>query len=134
MFEWPALGELAKCLDFISVHSYPLHYRDSIDIALEVNKKHYNQVKELYPEKQVIFTELGWSTRPNGSMLEGEASEENQVRYIGELTEWLDQEQIIGFLFEAFDEPWKGSTPESSECNWGLYYVDRTPKPVMQNK
>lgn len=134
IFEWPQLGELAKYLDFISVHSYPLHYRNSIDIALDENKKHYRQVKELYHDKQVIFTELGWSTRPNKAMLEGEANEENQARYIGELNEWLEQEQIIGFIFEAFDEPWKGSTPESSECNWGLYYVDRTPKLVMQKK
>ena len=39
------------------------------------------------------------------------------------------------FVFEAFDEPWKGS-PEAMEPekHWGLFTVDRKPKKVMQSK
>lgn len=122
-FEWPQLKELGDYLDFISVHSYPLHYRDSIDIAVEVNQRHFNEIKALFPDKQVLFTEVGWTTSPNDSMLEGEACVENQKRYITELNEWIEKDQIIAFLFEAFDEPWKGSRPESSECHWGLYEI-----------
>ncbi len=128
VFEWPHLKELGDYLDFISVHSYPLHYGDTVDVAVELNKKHYRTVKELFPDKQILFTEVGWTTKTNSVMAPGQACVENQKRYITELNEWLDQDQIIGFIFEAFDEPWKGSTPEKSECNWGLYYLDRTKK------
>ena len=128
VFEWPQLKELGDELDFISVHSYPLHYGDTVDVAVGLNRQHYQTVKDLFPDKQVLFTEVGWTTKPNRVMAEGQACVENQKRYITELTEWLDKEQVIGFLFEAFDEPWKGSTPEKSECNWGLYYLDRTKK------
>jgi len=38
---------------------------------------------------------------------------------------------LRNFIFEMFDEPWKGEDPCSCERNWGLYYVDRTPKPVI---
>lgn len=128
VFEWPHLKELGDYLDLISVHSYPLHYGEGVDVAVDLNKKHYEDVGKLFPDKQVLFTEVGWTTKPNSRMKAGEACVENQRRYITELTEWLDRDRIIGFIFEAFDEPWKGSTPEKSECNWGLYYVDRTPK------
>jgi exo-beta-1,3-glucanase (GH17 family) len=36
-------------------------------------------------------------------------------------------------MFEAFDEPWKGSgEPNEPEKHWGFYYVDRSPKPVIK--
>lgn len=128
VFEWPELKELGDYLDFISVHSYPLHYGETVDVAVAMNKKHYEDVKALFPDKQVLFTEMGWTTKPNSAMVPGQACVENQKRYINEVNEWIEKEQIIVFLFEAFDEPWKGSTPEKSECNWGLYYLDRTKK------
>lgn len=127
-YEWAKLKELGDYLDFISVHSYPLHCREVIDTAVEMNKKHYADVQALFPDKQVLFTEVGWTTKTNSDMIPGQACLENQKRYITELNEWIEKEQIIAFLFEAFDEPWKGSNPNKSECNWGLYYVDRTKK------
>ena len=40
---------------------------------------------------------------------------------------------MLTFVFEAFDEPWKGSEdPLEPEKHWGLFNVDRTPKLVMQ--
>lgn len=126
--EWHQLKKLGDYLDIISVHSYPLHNGETIDVAVDSNRKHYQDMKQLFPDKQVLFTEMGWTTKPNSKMKEGQACVENQKRYITELADWLEKEQIIGFIFEAFDEPWKGSTPEKSECNWGLYYLDRTPK------
>ncbi len=128
VFEWPHLKELGDYLDFISVHSYPLHYRETIDVAVDLNKKHYHDIKAIFPDKQVLFTEVGWTTKTNSAMVPGQACVENQKRYITELNQWLEQDQIIGFIFEAFDEPWKGSNPNKSECNWGLYYLDRTRK------
>lgn len=128
VFEWPHLKELGDYLDFISVHSYPLHYKETIDVAVDLNKKHYNDIKAIFPDKQVLFTEVGWTTKTNSAMVPGQACVENQKRYITELNEWLEKDQIIGFIFEAFDEPWKGSNPNKSECNWGLYYLDRTRK------
>ena len=37
-------------------------------------------------------------------------------------------------MFEAFDEPWKGSPdPMEPEKHWGLFNVERTPKLVMKD-
>lgn len=130
--EWPALDELAEILDFISVHSYPLHNAVKVEEALAFNQVQYKDICERYPDKQVIFTEVGWSTKARDDVKKDNAGEENQTRYIKEIQEWFEKDQVIGFIFEAFDEPWKGEDEYSCERNWGLYYVDRTPKPVMQ--
>lgn len=134
-FEWENLDELAKHLDIISVHSYPLWYGNTVEEALEVNKQWYNKIKEKYPDKFVLFSEVGWSTdcADFSQMKEGQANEENQKKYYDEFWEWADREKIIAYMFEAFDEPWKGGKgANEAEKNWGMYKVDRTPKFMLQ--
>lgn len=134
-FEWENLDELAKHLDIISVHSYPLWYGNTVEEALEVNKQWYKKIKEKYPDKFVLFSEVGWSTdcADFSQMKEGQANEENQKKYYDEFWAWADSEKIIAYMFEAFDEPWKGGKrANEAEKNWGMYKVDRTPKLMLQ--
>ena len=126
--DWPNIVELGNLLDFISIHSYPYHYGSELADAVAVNKKNLADVQALFPDKQVLFTELGWSTNDDFSKEPKRSSLENQKAYYAELLPWLEEEQIIAFLFEAFDEPWKGDSPDKSECNWGLYDVHRRKK------
>lgn len=127
-FEWMKLDKLSQHLDFISVHSYPMHARVLLEDSLAANKQHYREVCEKYPDKEIIFTEVGWTTKESSHMIPGQGSVENQKTYITELNKWLEEDQIIAFLFEAFDETWKAETPDKGECNWGLHYMDRTKK------
>jgi hypothetical protein len=48
--------------------------------------------------------------------------------------EWSRREAVLTFVFEAFDEPWKGS-PDAMEPekHWGLFDVDRRPKLGLQD-
>lgn len=126
--EWMKLDELSKHLDFISVHSYPMHAGVVLEKALDLNKEHYRQVSEKFPDKEVIFTEVGWTVKESSHMIPGQGSVENQKTYITQLNSWLEEKKIIAFLFEAFDETWKASSPDKGECNWGLHYMDRTKK------
>jgi Glycosyl hydrolases family 17 len=46
---------------------------------------------------------------------------------------WTAAENILTFVFEAFDEEGKGSHELlEPEKHWGLFKKDRTPKLVMQ--
>lgn len=46
-----------------------------------------------------------------------------------------DPVYIPTFVFEAFDEEWKGSHhPLEPEKHWGLFKIDRTPKLVMEHQ
>jgi len=130
------LEPLAEALDFIAVHTYPAWEYRSIDDALEYTKQNYHSVVDHYPGKPVVITEAGWPTAANGRGIDPHnASEELQASYYDQLLAWTTAEQILTFVFEAFDEPWKGSPdPLEPEKHWGLFNVDRTPKPVMQEQ
>ena len=129
------LEPLAAELDFISVHTYPAWEYRTMEDALEYTKQNYHSVVNHYPGKPVVITEAGWTTASNGRGIEPwNASEELQARYYEQLLEWTTDEKILAFVFEAFDEPWKGS-PDllEPEKHWGLFKVERTPKLVMQD-
>jgi exo-beta-1,3-glucanase (GH17 family) len=128
------LAPLAAELDFISVHTYPQWEYRTIEEALEYSKQNYHAVANRYPDKRVIITEAGWTTASNGRGINPDnASEELQADYYHQLIAWTQAENILTFVFEAFDEPWKGSPdPLEPEKHWGLFFVDRTPKLVLQ--
>lgn len=129
------LGPLAAELDFISVHTYPLWEYRTIEDALEYSKQNYYSVVARYPDKPVIITEAGWTTASNGRGIDPDnASEALQAAYYEQLMAWTREEKILTFVFEAFDELWKGSAdPMEPEKHWGLFFVDRTPKLVMHD-
>lgn len=132
-YEWLALEELVKELDVISIHSYPQWNKKTLEESLAMNISDYQSICQKYPHTQVIFTECGWTTLTEGEAMNVyEANEENQKIYIENLNNWSEEEQITVFLFEAFDEPWKGGKNEKEpEKHWGLFKEDRTPKLVL---
>lgn len=132
--EWKSLGRLVEHLDFISIHSYPLWNGKTLADAVAMNRSDYLSVAGLYPDKQVIFTECGWTTACNESMNAAQVGEEQQEQYLKELLSFSKSEEIPVFLFEAFDEPWKGGpSPQEPEKHWGIFHVDRTGKQVVRN-
>ncbi len=128
------LKPLVDELDFISVHTYPVWEYKHIHESMEYTKDNYYAVADLYPDKPVVITEAGWSTNSNGRGIDPErVSEEYQAIYYKDLMEWVNEAKIMTFVFEAFDENWKGSNePMEPEKHWGLFHTDRTPKLVMQ--
>jgi len=128
------LEVLAQQLDFISLHSYPVWEYQAIEQALDYTRQNYHQVASRYPDKPVIITEAGWTTQSNGRGIDTwNASQDFQADYCRQLIEWSCEQNILTFVFEAFDEPWKGSEdPAEPEKHWGLFGVDRKPKKVMQ--
>ena len=128
------LKRLVDEVDFISIHSYPVWEYKHIHEAMEYTKQNYQGIADRYPGKPVIIAEAGWATNSNGRGINPEnVSEEFQAIYYNDLVEWSEKEGIMTFVFEAFDEPWKGS-PEAlePEKHWGLFTVDRKPKKVFQ--
>lgn len=129
------LKPLGEIVDFISVHTYPVWEYKSIEEALGHTKNNYYSVANIYPEKPVIITEAGWATNSNGRGINIEnVNEENQKVYYDCLMDWIIEEKIVTFVFEAFDEKWKGSPdPMEPEKHWGLFYSNRKPKVVMED-
>ncbi len=129
------LKDLVEVVDFISIHTYPVWEYKNIHDALQYTKENYDAIANKYPNKLVVITEAGWATNSNGrGICPTNVSEEFQQIYYNDLMKWNKEESILTFVFEAFDEPWKGSDEAlEPEKHWGLFKVDRTPKLVMEN-
>jgi exo-beta-1,3-glucanase (GH17 family) len=128
------LRELVAELDFISLHTYPVWEYKHIHEALDYTKDNVDSVARLYPGKPIVITEAGWATNSNGRGIDPEnSSQDLQAIYYADLMQWSRETGLLIFVFEAFDEPWKGSAdPMEPEKHWGLFTVDRRPKKVMQ--
>lgn len=128
------LKDLAEEVDFISIHTYPVWEYKRIHEAMDYTVGNYRSVAERYPDKPVVITEAGWTTFSNGKgIYPSNVNEEFQRIYYNDLIEWSEKENILTFVFEAFDESWKGSNdPLEPEKHWGLFTENREPKKVMQ--
>ncbi len=128
------LEPLVNLVDFISIHTYPVWEYKNINEGLRFTQQNYYDVANRYPHKPVLITEAGWATKSNGRGIEpNNVSERLQQIYYKQLVQWSNEQNIITFVFEAFDEQWKGSPePLEPEKHWGLFKTDRKPKLVMQ--
>lgn len=127
-------AKLAKELDFISIHIYPVWEGKNIDEGLSYSIQNIEKVRASIPDSKIVITEAGWATT---AVEFGErASEEKQARYCSELMQWAKENNVTTFLFEAFDEPWKGETAnaDGAEKHWGIYFENRKPKLFMSDK
>jgi len=102
-------------------------YSDALSVAQQ------QEAIVRHPDKQIIITEAGWATASDGRGIPPEnVSEHCQQQYVRDLLGWARDREILVYLFEAFDENWKGSNhPLEPEKHWGIYRADRQPKLVI---
>lgn len=129
---WAAHGvKLAKELDFIAIHIYPVWEGKDIDEGIQYSIENVQKVRNALPKARIVISEAGWAT--TASEFGPRASEEKQKQYYDWIMAWSKKMNITTFFFEAFDEDWKGDTanPMGAEKHWGLYFIDRTPKKAI---
>jgi exo-beta-1,3-glucanase (GH17 family) len=136
----PWSQEIAQALDFIVLHAYAMWNQQGLDNAVAWTESTYHDIKILHPTKQIALGESGWATSSvssNGDeqLIIGEASEEAQKVFFDAYRQWLKDNRIVSFYFEAFDEKWKGGEDKPSgiaEKNWGVFRSDRSSKTVLE--
>ncbi|MDC1068528.1 glycosyl hydrolase family 17 protein [Candidatus Kapabacteria bacterium] len=132
---------LASKIDFITTHAHPAWNGLQVENSVQWLDSIYTSVAEKHPNKLQIVGETGWPTKFNkeqigdgqqGSLIKGEISTNAQEKFLNIYNNWVDSKKITSFLFEAFDEPWKGGGEASGENevekHWGIFYENRTPK------
>ena len=138
--------EIADEIDFIVTHIYALWNGKTLEEAFEwMERIYFHEVKAMHPDKEIIIGETGWATDydrsktgpgQQASLIKGEVSDEAQGKYLVQHYEWVDKNRVTTFLFEAFDEPWKGggdaTGPHEVEKHWGVFYENRRPKESFQ--
>lgn len=126
--------ELAKVVDFVSVHTYPVWEGKDIDEGMSYTIENMKEVRSALPNSRLVITEAGWASI--ASEFGDRASEKKQLRYYNEIMDWAKKMNITTFFFEAFDEDWKGDLGNhlGAEKHWGLFTVDRKPKQVVKKE
>ncbi|MCS7180908.1 MAG: glycosyl hydrolase family 17 protein [bacterium] len=123
---------IVKEIDFILVHIHPYWERKSIEEAGRYVIEKWKEIKNIYPEKEVIIGETGW---PSKGEVMGKAvpSEENQFKFLSQFLRYAKENNVKYFLFEAFDEKWKLKFEGGAGANWGIYYSNGYLKPLLKN-
>lgn len=136
----PRSHEIADEVDFIVLHAYAMWNGRSLDEAVPWTADTVAAIRAEHPGLPVVLGETGWATglNPEGDevqYIKAPAGADEQARFYAAFVAWAEQDGLPFFYFEAFDEPWKGSgDPREVEKHWGLYWVDRTPKPAISGQ
>ena len=142
------LTKLIKAVDYLSVHTYPMHdthYNPvfwgvfgnetelsslkRIDIAMNrANTYAISQVdsvaryiKSLGIYKPIHVGETGWASASNGfyGAKGSKATDEyKESIYYSNIRQWTNENNMSCFYFEAFDEPWKDAHNKGGSENY----------------
>ena len=142
------LTKLIKAVDYLSVHTYPMHDthynpvfwgvfgKESqlsslkrIDIAMNrANTYAISQldsvaryIKSLGVNKPIHIGETGWASASNGfyGAKGSKATDEyKESIYYNNIRQWTNQNNMSCFYFEAFDEPWKDAHNKGGSENY----------------
>ena len=139
----PPAKRIAAEVDFIGLHAYAFWNNQTLDDAMDWTRAIYADISSRYPGYVVALCESGWPTSRvigDGSYeggLVGVAGEDEQRRFFEEYDAWINENGIVSFYFEAFDEQWKGgfdgdNPMDKAEKHWGLYFSNRKPKAALR--
>jgi len=127
---WKAHPELSKAVDFIGVHLLP--YWDGVRAADAVAyvMKRYKETAALFPGKPLLVGETGWPSAGEKRQA-AVPSVEAQTEYVRKFVK--EAKGIDYFIIEAFDQPWKAASFESSVGpHWGVFDENRKPKFALE--
>jgi exo-beta-1,3-glucanase (GH17 family)/cellulose synthase/poly-beta-1,6-N-acetylglucosamine synthase-like glycosyltransferase len=124
---WLAHPELGREVDFIAVHILPYWEGLPADQAISYVLRRYQEVKDAFPTKPVVLTEVGW---PSQGRMRRAANPGplTQARFIRDFVNEADRRGLDYFVMEAFDQPWKSQIEGSVGAYWGIFDADRLDK------
>ncbi len=129
--QWKLHPELANEVDFIAVHILPYWEGIALENAVDYVFERYRDLQQTFPGKQIVLTEVGWPS-DGQPYKHSTASLANQAKFLREFLNRATEENIIYYVVEAFDQPWKIQIEGSAGAYWGLFNVDRQPKFPME--
>jgi exo-beta-1,3-glucanase (GH17 family)/cellulose synthase/poly-beta-1,6-N-acetylglucosamine synthase-like glycosyltransferase len=124
---WLKHPELARSVDFITVHLLPYWEGVPENYALTDAMNRLTALHKAFPDKRIVIGEIGW---PSDGIDIGaaRASTVNQARFMRDFFNLAQKDHIQYFVMEAFDQPWKTSFEGRAAGYWGMFTMDRAPK------
>jgi exo-beta-1,3-glucanase (GH17 family)/cellulose synthase/poly-beta-1,6-N-acetylglucosamine synthase-like glycosyltransferase len=124
---WMKQPELAKRVDFITIHLLPYWEGVPVEAAVEETLRRLEEVRARFPKKRIVIGEIGWPSGgdPVGVAL---ATPERQAAFIRGFLARTAHLGLDYYFMEAVDQPWKRATEGKVGAHWGLYDSARQPK------
>jgi exo-beta-1,3-glucanase (GH17 family) len=110
---WLAHPELADHVDFIGVHLLPYWEGVSVDTAVEYSFAQFRRLRRAFPGKPIVVAEIGWPSRGRTRRY-AVASDSNEALFLRRFLQRAEKEQIVYYVMEAFDQPWKARRAPSA--------------------
>jgi exo-beta-1,3-glucanase (GH17 family)/cellulose synthase/poly-beta-1,6-N-acetylglucosamine synthase-like glycosyltransferase len=124
---WLAHPDLAQHVDFIGVHLLPYWEGVDVDHAVDYSLAQLKRLQKAYPHKPIVVAEIGWPSR--GRTRESAvASDANEALFLRRFLHRAEKDEILYYVMEAFDQPWKAYMEGAVGSYWGVYDVNRRPK------
>jgi exo-beta-1,3-glucanase (GH17 family)/cellulose synthase/poly-beta-1,6-N-acetylglucosamine synthase-like glycosyltransferase len=124
---WLAHPELAEHVDFIAVHLLPYWEGVTVETAVDYSFAQFRRLQKAFPGKPIVVAEIGWPSR--GRTRESAvASDANEALFLRRFLKRAEHDQIVYYVMEAFDQPWKAYQEGAVGSYWGVYDVERHPK------
>jgi len=127
---WLRNPELARHVDFITVHLLPYWEGVPANEALGYALQRLDQLQRSFPGKPIVIGEIGWPSRGD-RFDDASAGPALQARFIREFATLAQSRSLDYFLMEAVDQPWKRANEGRVGAYWGVFNADRTPKFAM---
>src|SRR5580693_8963236 len=124
---WLPHPDLAQHVDFIGVHLLPYWEGVDVDHAVDYSLAQLKRLQKAYPHKPIVVAEIGWPSR--GRTRESAvASDANEALFLRLFLHRAEKDEILYYVMEAFDQPWKAYMEGAVGSYWGVYDVNRRPK------
>lgn len=124
---WMRSPELARHVDFITVHLLPYWEGVPAGEALDYLLQRLDQLGRRFPGKPIVIGEVGWPSR--GDRYEGASpGPVVQAQFVRDFLATARAHSLDYFLMEAVDQPWKRAGEGRVGAYWGMFEADRTPK------
>ncbi len=124
---WLRYPELARHVDFITVHLLPYWEGVPAEHAVDYALARYAELRRAFPKKRIVIGEIGWPSR--GDRVGGAiASPPAQAAFVREFLARTADRPLDYYLMEMFDQPWKQAHEGRAGAYWGTHHADRTPK------
>ncbi len=124
---WFKHPELGDHVDYVATHMLPYWEGIPLDHAVDYVVEHVNLLKETFPDKPIVISEVGWPSNGRTRHL-AIASPAAEAMFLRRFLARAEKEKYIYYVMEAFDQPWKAASEGAVGAYWGVYDVNRHPK------
>ncbi|HEX3674011.1 MAG TPA: glycosyltransferase family 2 protein [Rhizomicrobium sp.] len=124
---WLLNPEIGQYVDFITINLFPYWEGVPAKGAMDFVPRAYGHIEDEFPDKPIVIGETGWPSEGR-TRRASDASLAKEAYFIRNFVQLALDKGYDYYIFEAYDQPWKGGNEGAVGAYWGLYDADGVAK------